>query len=223
MWYYFWKIQLGSWIGIVSVLNAAMDVLSSLKCIDIKLPICQFQINKFELVGDICPEAFYIYTIMKGLFTTVHSSSSTYTVQMWISIFAHQFKQAPQISAITIHRKMNKEKNKNRIQLQSWCNLSLFAQLQSWDIHIFVVNIWISISKWNLQNATLLPNIIENISTNLSKPNTWTDMNNVLLKIILVQSHSDFWNVWSNQINGARLAYTNSNLTHNANSLIGSF
>lgn len=212
-------------------LNAAMTVLSSLKCTDIKLPICQFQINKFELVGDICPEPsefceqsyFYIYTIMKGLFTTVHGSSSTYTVQMWISIIAHQFKQAPQISAITIHREMNKEKNKNRIRLQSWCNLSLFAQLQSWDIHFFVVNIWISISKWNLQNATLLPNIIENISTNLSKPNTWADMNNVLLKIILVQSHSDFWNVWSNQINGARLAYTNSNLTHNANSFIGSF
>lgn len=208
-----------------------MTVLSSLKCIDIKLPICQFQINKFELVEDICPEPsefceqsyFYIYTIITGLFTTVHSSSSTYTVQMWISIIAHQFKQAPQISAITIHREMNKEKNKNRIQLQSWCNLSLFAQLQSWDIHIFVVNIWISISKWNLQNATLLPNIIENISTNLSKPNTWADMNNVLLKIILVQSHSDFWNVWSNQINGARLAFTNSNLTHNANSFIGSF
>lgn len=214
------------------MLNAAMTVLSSLKCIDIKLPICQFQINKFELVeDDICPEPsefceqsyFYIYTIITGLFTTVHSSSSTYTVQMWISIIAHQFKQAPQISAITIHREMNKEKNKNRIQLQSWCNLSLFAQLQSWDIHIFVVNIWISISKWNLQNATLLPNIIENISTNLSKPNTWADMNNVLLKIILVQSHSDFWNVWSNQINGARLAFTNSNLTHNANSFIGSF
>lgn len=77
---------------------------------------------------------------------------------------------------------MNNEKNKKRIQLQSWCNPLLFAQLQSWDIHIFVVNIWIWISKWSLQNATLLTNIIENISTNLSKPNSWADMNNVLLK-----------------------------------------
>lgn len=152
------------------------------------VPICPFQFIKYMLVAGSCPALGQGWFCTWELFAMVNTSDVN--MHYCLSVLA-----SSHISAIAVHREMNNKKNKNRLQLQSWCNPLLFAQLQSWDIHIFVVNIWIWISKWNLENATLLTNIIENISTNLSKPNSWADVNNVLLKANLVPSYNDFRNV----------------------------